>query len=205
MFTRPKNSPEEPTDLPEGYDDPDSRYFIPENRRAFYLATAKPTFSEVLERAEWLIRQEAAEQVDREDHERGELPISSLTGRPRERDPRVYAERRQSRAEQIRRSQQEEYVVLARHELRAGDAERAARDEEAQRQHEAQYNRDHLCPTCQTVQPSTRPRSIQYTARNICDDCERRYQVLLTEAAMASADAATLGRIRADLPGIQAT
>ena len=120
-----KTKPEEPTGLPEGYDDEASRYYVPADRREFYVATAKPAFSEVLDRADWLIRQEAAEQVDREDAERGESPVSNLTGRRRERDPREYAERRQSRTEQIKRARHEEFVALAGHSLRAGAAESA--------------------------------------------------------------------------------
>ena len=203
MFSKTK--PEEPTGLPEGYDDEASRYYVPADRREFYVATAKPAFSEVLDRAEWLIRQEAAEQVDREDAERGDLPVSTLTGRPRQRDPREYAERRQSRTEQIKRARHEEFVALAGHSLRAGDAESAAKTHEHLTAVRAVYDKDHLCFGCQTVQPSTQPRGIRRTGRAVCDDCEQLYSAELVAAAYARVSDATLARIRADLPSIEAS
>ena len=183
-----KTKPEEPTGLPEGYDDEASRYYVPADRREFYVATAKPAFSEVLDRADWLIRQEAAEQVDREDEERGESPVSNLTGRRRQRDPREYAERRQGRAEQIKRARHEEFVALAGHSLRSGAAESAAKTHEHQTAVRAVYVKDHLCFGCQTVQPSTQPRRIRRTGRAVCDDCEQLYSAELVSSCLCEVE-----------------
>jgi hypothetical protein len=172
----------EALNLPEGYDDPDSYFYVPPQYRHAYAEAALPSLSILVAAASEIADQEARAAVwaERYTTKRG-------TAKPMPADDGFrlaeYAEKRQ----ELLAHGEDRYLAKARHTFLKADAVRvvAIAEEEKNNAHRARVR--FTCPVCERMQRTTRARVplIDTRAVRSCEECSIEILRLANEAHRA--------------------
>jgi hypothetical protein len=212
FFTKPATTIDATVDprLPVGYDDPESRMFIPEKYREAYTQTERPD----AEGVDYLVESFAKQEVTaaaRAEHEK--LHGANIMSRPFDLGSRGAVMQFEADKRELLRTRRRELEAVAEHHLRATAAEVAVTKAEYEAKQRDLQVYSSTCQGCLTVggsvtaipqDPSIKRGALgvfQSATVPLCADCAAELRAQQSARAQARTDAEARSRIGALLDG----